>query len=176
MSIVAIPGGQAELREKLTVAGKDATLEESVALLGLLREKFPNAKDPFEEFKKVDLKEHPEFLDRDLLHVFNRTQRVGIVAWLKSWTLDEPVPRTIEDVGELDVDLYEALSKHIAPLLAKAQKGIDTTTVSLDPESPTSPSSDSDEGGPEATTPTTTPPSGSSDDTDDSDTSGSSPD
>lgn len=74
-------------------------------------------------------------------------QDAVIVATLASWTLDEPLP-TLETVGDMDTDVYEALAKATREQGAAIATSVDFEPKPDDPgfeQSPTSPSGGSEE-------------------------------
>jgi hypothetical protein len=62
-----------------------------------------------------------------------------IWAYLKSWTLDFPLPTTVDEIMHLDRPLFDALSKHASKLFAERNVSIDAfgPDGAGDEESPT---------------------------------------
>ena len=50
-----------------------------------------------------------------------RLNEVGVVTFLKSWTLDQPLPETPDDVLDLDKELYDSLLQVAAVLQASTE-------------------------------------------------------
>ncbi len=148
--IATIPGGQAELREKVTAGGRQAMLAASVDVSHGYRRCFPEQATT--KIADIDPQVFQNGADGALLDAVHRYQNAGIVAFVKSWSLPQPVP-TMDTVEDLDVDVYDALAAAVSPLAARAivgeKFGADGAS---DPDSPTEPSAASDDGASRALT------------------------
>lgn len=131
MKTVDIPGGTATLREKPDVRVRDKRLVEAagIAAAPLL------ARLPADSAGKLALSETQVLglgisaHDMALLWDINDA---AIIAVLASWTLNCPLP-TLQTLGDLDPDLYEALSN------ACAELGAELTEETFEPSAPDSP-------------------------------------
>lgn len=162
-NIVVIPGGAAELRDKVTVGGQQLLQEEGVEFFEFVRQRWPNA-DRFEEIPK-------EQYTRQFLFLIHRWQKAAVAALVRSWTLPTPVPRTLEEVDEMDPEVYKVLAARTSPLAFQAMQGLklepvvkEDGTLDRDPANPTSTSSDSGSPSADPTTPETGPAESSSED------------
>lgn len=149
MKTIPIPGGAATFRESEELRGRDRKIIKAAAHAAV----FTAAKLPPSVIAARDDGEPVEELEQrvradaasvsmnmaDML-TFEDVREVAVIATLASWTLDRPLP-TLETIGDLPGDLYEALLDAAAPLPASA----DDTDFSptRDKESPTSPSGSS---------------------------------
>lgn len=71
-------------------------------------------------------------------------QDATIVAFLESWTLPQPLP-TMDTVGDMDLDVYDALAQATKELGAPLAAGtVDFSPKPMTVDSPTVPSSSSD--------------------------------
>lgn len=161
MSTVQLPGGHtAELREKLTIGGRERLTESSADLFALIRERCPDL-ETLKEFADLP----PGAMDGTLLRMFHRLNRTAVLVYLKSWTRPEQIPSSDAMLDDLDADVYDALSEAVAPLALTQVKPSDYVAnpeTLQNPDSPTVPSSVSGGGGQDPTTPMTSLPSGSS--------------
>lgn len=148
MSTIQLPGGHsAELRDKVTIRGRELVQLESAEVMRLISERWPNLKA--EEFEKVN----PLEGGRELVLAFRRLNRAVVVALLKSWTLPDPLP-TVDDPGDVDADVFEALQEAVAPRVGEVA-GFTAPENSRDPSTPPVPSSVFGGGGLAPITPTT---------------------
>lgn len=167
---VELPGGHhAELREKVTVGGRELMRECGVDVFAELTRLFPevNFSDQ-KQAAELDLADQDVVrrLDRKATHAFTEFNKATVVALLRMWSLPEALPRTLEAVDELDPEIYDALLVATAPYAIKALTGrqflpSDNPVAALrDAETPTVLSSDSNGGELAPTTPWTSPPTG----------------
>ena len=142
MSIVVFPGGQAELRSKPTVGGRELLQAEGFTAINLIQQKMPG----IELNTIADLSDIPTmYIDSEVIKAFNNLNRAGIVAFVKSWTLG--LPPTMDSLSDLETDQYDALLEAVAPLIVSGMFGQDfSVDGALDPNSPTVPSSESNDG------------------------------
>lgn len=155
MSIVTLPGGRtAELRDKVTVRGRQAVQVESAEVTRLMRERMPDVKP--EDYTEVDVL----MGGRELMEAFHRLNRAVLVALLKSWSLPDALP-TVDDPGEVEADVYDALLEVVGPRVGEIA-GFASVDTEKDPRTPPVPSSVSNGGGLAPTTHTTSLPTGSS--------------
>ena len=101
-------------------------------------------------------------LDVDQAMAFDDLKEATVVATLHDWTLDRPLP-TLETIGSLPSDLYEALLKAVAGISVDAEENMSATRApdltaideSSDPTGESGSSSDSSQTEPQSTqTPT----------------------
>lgn len=155
MTTVQLPGGHtAELRDKVTVGGRELLREEGATVFRLLSQRWPGVTD----LDQIPVNE----LDGAVLRAFHRFNRAAVVALVATWSLPAPKP-TMDNIDDMDPDVYDVLAEAVAPLALKSMFGdsYDPRTAA-NPASPTVPSSDSNGGGLAATIPATNPPTGSS--------------
>lgn len=129
MRQVDIPGGSATLREKDDVKVRQRQLVESrlVAAASAL-EKLPGDLGELESFDIS--KSNLTAAETDSLFDL---QSATIVAAVASWSLSDPIP-TMDTVGDLDGELYDALSNATAGLAKDV-----ATPESFEPGDPRSP-------------------------------------
>lgn len=120
------------------------------------------------------------------VEAMQRFEMAGVAATLAFWTRDEPLPQTIDEVEEMDPDIYELVAAKVRPVLwdllsspqLTAEDGIgadgkpdpdlptggsnDSAAVASEPEMTQAPSLD---GGPSTSKSTSGSESGSSEDT-----------
>lgn len=142
MKTVNIPGGTAALREKPDIKVRHRQLVEAAYIPATaVMEKLPGDLEDLEAFdlstSKISLTEAQSLFD---------LQSATIVAALSSWSRPEPIP-TMDTIGDLDQDVYDALSEATSSL---GQEIVAPENFEPgDPhspeftESPTTPSSDS---------------------------------
>lgn len=142
--LVPIPGGQAEIREKPTVYGREILQQAGFDVMANLKRAMPDK----EIATLADLTSLPlDSLDAELVASTHQLQRAAVVALLKSWSFPDALP-TMDSVGTMDIDLYDALSRAVAPLVGKAMLGENFgPSGATDPSSPTVPSPASPDGG-----------------------------
>lgn len=160
MHIELPDGHSAELRDKLTVGGRETLGEVSADLYALIAQRCPDL-ESLKDFAELP----PAAMDGQMMRQFHRLNRVAILVYLKSWTLEQPIPLSDAMLDGLDVDIYDALAEKVAPLAMAQIRGANFAPNPenlADPDSPTGPSSGSDGGGQAPTTLTTLPPNGSS--------------
>jgi hypothetical protein len=129
MRTVDIPGGTATLREKDDIKVRQRQLVESriVAAASAL-EKLPNEIDELAAFDIT--KSNLTAAEAD--SIFD-LQNATIVAALASWSLSDPIP-TMDTVGDLDQNLYDALSTATAGVASEV-----TQPESFEPSDPRAP-------------------------------------
>lgn len=148
MPTIPLPGGHsAELRDKVTIRGRELVQLESADVMRLISERWPDLKP--EEFETVN----PLEGGRELILAFRRLNRAVVVALLKSWTLPDPLP-TVDDPGDVDADVFEALQEAVAPRVGEVA-GFTAPENAKDPSTPPVPSSVFGGGGLAQITPTT---------------------
>jgi hypothetical protein len=134
MKTVKIPGGEATLREKPDVKVRHRRLVEAAAI-----EAAPVlAKLPGDEATREAMTETEVLalgVSRKEAHSLFELQDATIVALLASWTLPGDLP-DMDTIGDLDPELYDALSK------ASGGLGADITGETFEPPNPGSPGFD----------------------------------
>lgn len=140
-------GTYAILREKVNVGGRKAMERTSVpAARAMRRIRAARLTQEREDNEEPDPNEVIEYSEADV-HAMQRFEMAGVFAMLAHWTRDEPQPRSIDDVEQMDPDVYEAIAKEVRPhvweLLGRPNVSPDAATdekgVAL-PDSPTGPS------------------------------------
>jgi len=160
--LIQIPGGSAELRTKPTVYGREILQQAGFELMHQLKRVAPQ-KDvtTFADLKDIPIDE----FDGPLLAATHMLQRAAVVALVKSWSLPQPLP-TLDNIADMDVDLYDVLAAAVAPGVNAAMSGeAFGADGAADPSSPTAPSpasSDGERGQVDRSTAPMTAPSGSS--------------
>jgi hypothetical protein len=140
MRTVEIPGGTAELRDRLDIKIRHRRMIEAAAVAAsAAMAKLPD-NIPAEQLKQTEVETLS--LTRQEATTLFELQDATIVASLASWTLDEPLPN-LDTIGDLEQDVYDALA------LATSEVGANVAApenfdASPDPESPTQPSDDTD--------------------------------
>ena len=81
-------------------------------------------------------------LSRDELRTFMEFQEAAAWAFLESWTLDEPLPASPDDLQDLPRDVYEAITRHAAKLTVATDVGFSIEALGddldeADPDLPT---------------------------------------
>jgi len=118
---VEIPGGFAILRETNELRGRDRMLIKAAAIAASSAiEKMPETvregqqKDETEEQAKVRMAQEMSSLDLNITEAMSllELRQATMIATLESWTLNLPLP-TMETVGDLPADLYDALDDAI---------------------------------------------------------------
>lgn len=134
---VQIPGGTAELRDRLTVGGRDSVQLASISLATAIRKVRPD----LDVDKLSELQALPDdAIDESVVAALHRITRAGIVALLKSWTRPDALP-TMATIDDMDPEVYDALAAATAPLIARASAGSRFgPDGAKDPDSPTEPS------------------------------------
>ncbi len=125
MKTVDIPGGQATFREQGVdrVTGRQAKILRAAALAaatafdGLPEILFGGPDDETdaqrdERVRKALARQKQSALTIEQAMTLDNSREAAVVALLESWTLDEPLP-TLDTIGELDSDLYDALVDYV---------------------------------------------------------------
>lgn len=161
MERVQLPDGcHAVLRDKVTVGGRQAlqrTVGAAFAAIKRVRKLREDAQlediDPTEDTPV----ERIPYTEKELQSL-QRFEMAGVLALLKHWTREEDIPRTIDDVEEMDPAIYEILTKKTTPTAWKALrrpsadldegfvKDAATGSPVAVPDSPTGPSTATDAG------------------------------
>lgn len=148
MPTVQLPGGHvAEVRDKVTIRGRQIVQEESAEVMRLAKERWPDLDlgtlDPVKALEG----------GREMVRAFNRLNGAVVVALLKSWSLPDPLP-TMDDVGDVDADVYDALAVAVASRVGEVA-GFTPPGTDKDASTPPVPSFASSGGGLAPTTPMT---------------------
>lgn len=152
MRTIEIPGGTARIKEQKDLRGRDTKLIKAASLAASnVLSKIPDDIRPKpDEDKQVAgermqnyLKEHPlEVNAAEAMKVLDLRESV-MVAYLASWTLELPLP-TMETVGDLPDDIYQALDDAVGGDALNAASSSVNFDVNPDQKSPTGPSRSSD--------------------------------
>jgi len=144
MKTIEIPDGSAELREKPDIKVRHRRLIEAAgvaAMPGLA--KLPSTRD---ELENLDVAKVGSLTRTEADSLFT-LQDATIIAALASWTLPKPLP-TMDTVGDLDPELYDALANATRELGTSVATGVDFDPPDPRSEgfasSPTQPSTASD--------------------------------
>lgn len=133
-STVDIPGGKATLRENREVKQRDRRrLEAAAVLASPAIAKIQAVRGDDEDPRTLDMAQVG--LTRDEFDALYELQDATILAYLKDWTLSQPLPKNADDLGDLEGELYDALRE------VTKQGGADTLapvdfSPNPDPESP----------------------------------------
>lgn len=125
---VDIPGGTADLYQRNELTARRNRAIEVVALQSssvvAKVQKAGAATTPTGEVVTADANQaaadalaNVELSEKEAA-VFFRIQDANIYAYLKSWTLAEPLPETIDAVQDIPLDVYEALREHVNKVTA----------------------------------------------------------
>lgn len=153
MRDVPIPGGSAKFKTKEELLGRDskrikaAVLSAQNALAQLGEEasiKEGETREQAGQRLAKYLETHPLQLSEEDAMKLLTMKEATVLAYLHSWTLDLPLPTTIEALGALPSPLYDALDDAIGGDLMDATTQAVDTEVNPDMSSPTGPSSSSD--------------------------------
>lgn len=142
--IVSIPGGSASIRDAKDVKQRARRrLELAAIAAGPLFDRVnarrrQMSREQGREVLPSEVSMMELGLAREDMDLLYEIQTATILAYLESWTLDQDLPRTQEDLDELPAELYDALQR------AVAQDGADAVApVSFDPDpAPDSPTGD----------------------------------
>lgn len=134
---VDIPGGKATLRSAPELRQRDRRkLEVAAIAASPALQKFPRDTDP-RELNVAELGLTP-----DEFGMLYDLQDATIFAFLKEWTLPTAMPKTLDEIGDMSAEVYDALR------VATAPAGADTVTTDFspnpEPDSPTEGSGDSE--------------------------------
>ena len=150
---VVLPNGQhAVLRMKVSVRGRKAlerTMVPAMAAQRRLRRARALADTP--DGEKLTTNEQLSYTE-DEIYRLQRFEMAGVLATVVQWSLDDPLPRSIDDVEDMDPEDYEAIAVEIRPdlwdLIGHPKTGVDNALKDgkRDLDSPTGPSSDSPNG------------------------------
>ncbi len=129
MKTVTIPGGTASLREMHEIKVRHRRIIETAAIAAVpALAKLPSSLEELATAKLSELN-----LSKEEATSLFELQDATIVASLDSWTRPEPIP-TLDTIGDLDEDVYEALSLASRDLGAAVASGVD-----FDPSDPRAP-------------------------------------
>lgn len=152
MQRVDIPGGHAVLRDSATVGGRKVVERTSLGAIKAFRRvhKLREDQDAVDEaLDETTPVERVPYTEAEM-EALQRFEMAGFIALVKHWTLDIEVPRTIDEVEDLDPEVYEPIAlitrKRVWGVLKRPKVDIDTgTTADGKPivDSPTGPSTDS---------------------------------
>lgn len=144
MPIITVPGGQVELRDKPNVGGRELIQETLFDMINTLKRKMPDTDvEKLSDFTQIPIDQ----IDGEFLHASNQLQRAGVVAFVKSWSLRDPLP-TMSNVGDMDPDVYDVIAKATTPMIVSAAQGLSfepSPEAVRDPKAPTEHFSGSDD-------------------------------
>lgn len=148
---VEIPGGMATLKDKVDIRGRQA-LDRTLPGAVKASRKLKAANDAGVELSESTPVSRVDLTESEI-EGLQRFEAAGVLAFLKNWSLDLTVPRTIDEVMEMDPDVYGAIAKVTSPLAREAIKRTPTNVDSgmkedgtRDLDSPTGPSTGSEPG------------------------------
>jgi hypothetical protein len=141
-TITKIPGGQASWhRENEVPIWKDREI--SVIQIQLDRQRLnrmirAEVMDP-ETGDIIESDGTPLTLTEKEARLLFSLDEYAIWAYLKSWTLDRPLPATVDEIMLLDRPLFDALSRHAQKLFAERNVSIESFSAdgAGDEDSPT---------------------------------------
>lgn len=119
---VDIPGGFAIIRDQDELRGRDRMLIKAAAMAASSAiEKLPSSvtegQDEDEDEEVAQLRQAREVaamkLTIDESLALLQLRQATIVATLQDWSLDLPLPKTMDDLGDLPADLFDALDTAI---------------------------------------------------------------
>ena len=135
MRTVNIPGGTAVIRERADLRVRHRQMMQAAALAaGTAIAKLPRRTEDgvvAVDFDKVDVAGLTAGEAQSLLDLNN----VAIATMVESWTLPGDPPRTIDEVGDLDIPVFEALSLEVRDAGA-AGLAAETSFEPSDPRAP----------------------------------------
>jgi hypothetical protein len=165
---VEFPDGSfAYWREKVNVRGRKLLERTSVpALKAIRRMRHARLAQGIGDDVEQTAQETASYTEAEI-EALQRFEMAGVAAMLSHWTKEEPIPRTIDEVEDLDPDDYELLATELRPelwgLLGRPKVSPDDVLDDKgkpDLDSPTGPLPASNDGEPgAAATPQTSPPS-----------------
>ena len=132
MRTVEIPGGSATIREAHEIRVRDEQLMQgaAVAAAPAIKKIQATGKDPSED---ADWATEAGLSLDEWLHL-NDLNNAAIVAMLAGWTLERPVPQSVDDVKELPAELGKALGTATIKDALQVLNGVD-----FDPSDPSKP-------------------------------------
>lgn len=134
MRTVELDGGTVTLRERQDVKVRQRQMLEAASVVAAPAiEKIPRkdgSKDEI-DWERLDR----AGLSLDEMQSLLQLQNAAIVAFVASWTFDEPTPRSVDDVLDMPADRYEALSHAVRGVGAAILTG-DTNFEPSDPKAP----------------------------------------
>lgn len=131
MKVVEIPGGTATLREKPDIKVRHRRLIEAAGIAAApLLARLPNDRGEKEALSEADV--IGLGVSKQEATALFELGDATIVAALAAWSLPDPLP-TLETIGDLDPELYEALGTVCAEL------GAEVTEETFEPPAPGSP-------------------------------------
>lgn len=148
MQRVEIPGGYATLRDSASVGGRKVVERTSIAAVTAMRRvhKLREDQEVDEALDENTPVQRVPYTEAEM-YALQRFEFAGFIALVKHWTLDEPVPRTIDEVEDLDPDVYDPIAavtrKRVWEVLKRPKVDIDTGVDDQGapiPDSPTGPS------------------------------------
>lgn len=110
-------GTYAVMREKVNVRGRKAMQRTSVPAMNAMRRiRMARAAQEIPDGDEPTPNEVVEYSEQEI-HAMQRFEMAGVMAMLAHWTRDEPLPRTIDDVEEMEPEVYEAIAIVVRPEL-----------------------------------------------------------
>jgi hypothetical protein len=154
---VELPAGNhATLRLKVSVRGRKA-LERTMIPAAAAQRRLRRARSLAGVSDSADItpSEQLSYTEKEI-ESLQRFEMAGVLATLVQWTLDDPLPRSIDDVEDWDPEVYEPIAKivrpHVWQLLGIGVSADDAVkenpdgSLEKDLDSPTGPSSGSENG------------------------------
>ena len=148
-----VDGTYATFREKLNVRGRKAMERTSIpAIKAMRRIRQARKAQEIAEGTAVTPTEQLGYTETEI-DAMQRFEMAGVMAMLAHWTREDPVPRTIDEIEDMDPDDYERLAvvvrPHLWTLMGRPGMSVDDAinedgTKNL--ESPTGPSNGSESG------------------------------
>lgn len=148
---VEIPGGMATLRDKVGWEGRQLLQSHVRGASDAIRKIYVAQREGAASATETAIRARLTTEESLGLALF---QRAAVVAFLRTWSLDQPVPRTMDDFADVDPDVGEALAKATFPLAMTGMRSAKPNDASSgmnedgtrDLDSPTGPSTGSEHG------------------------------
>lgn len=153
MERVEIPGGHATLRDSVNVGGRQMLERTALPAYAAIRRVRKLRKDAgVEDQEAPTARERASYTEAEV-EALQRFELAAVAAVLKHWTLEDPVPRTMAEVADLEPEVYEPIAVKVRPrmlsLLKRPKVNQDDAVDAngkADLDSPTGPSTGSESG------------------------------
>lgn len=138
MEVIQLPDGNTvTIRDSVNVRGRKALERTAPSAFRAIQrrkrvraERVAESSDGDAEFPTMEERMHYTEAEMDSLQRF---EYAAFIAWVKHWSMEEELPRSIDEVEELDPELYEAVAIVTRKL---AWKGLKSAAKSALDENP----------------------------------------